>query len=659
MASGPGGTRIPGESAAARAEHDRSSRGLGSLARDGRGAAGVASMPAVIHPADLLALQRAAGNIAVRDLVPDHIGRPRGGSISRDPWHSPVAPDLPHRLPSARAGVPIIQRRVEDRPQTSPTVRRGARGPDVEHLQERLNVEGVANPPLVPDGIFGRLTAAAVREFQARHGLATDGVVGIRTWGLIDELERQGIGGPTSTVLDEVTPVGIEDKATVEGTLHPSHPGGAGPGPAMTGRGRGGAYETQVIAALDRLAADTIGSQVATPAVDMGHANRSGDRAQREVEAFFGSSITLASRRPTGDWHPGSSRMGLADATTRPVSEGDILGWADYFLDNGSYEPAQIAQTFNYDSTRARPDRAEHDRVRDRWLGRGGRAKVRQMIRSWPAEAGSGTVFLQLRDPAYQDRVGMWSLFTTLIHEFLHLVTHPNYDDAANAVGGGARDILVEGMDEHMKMQVWPAVRDRIASDTGLRTTVEGPFAAAVANAAEYEAGSDIDTRVSKDHYDSMADADKIASTVGEPNVRAAYFMGHVEAIGLGAGSASETPLTGIASWTPGGGGRPDEYVVPPAGETVAEIRDRTGSTHVEDASGSVWVDPTHRFTAGETLHIPGLRWHTAIAQDTRAQVANQHGVGQDALEHANRLSPAPAATRVAPGTLLMIPVHP
>ncbi len=599
--------------------------------------------PAALHPADLMRLQRAAGNLAVRDMVVDRELARSGLADTTSGGRRPVA----------------LQRRVEDRPQTSPTLRRGNHGPDVEHLQGRLNDEGVAQPALVVDGDFGGLTQGAVRTFQARHGLVVDGVVGLRTWGMIDELERRGIAGPTSTVLDQANPVSTAEHATVEGILHPSHPGGGGPGPAMTDTGPGGQYEVRVMAALDRLAADTLARPVATPAVNMAHANRVGDRAQAEVEAFFGSAIALASRRPTGAWHPGSSRMGLADATTRPVSQGDILGWADYFMDNGSYEPAQIAQTFHYDNSRARPDRAEHDRVRDLWLSHGGQAKVTGMIRAWPAEAGSGTVFLQLRDPAYQDRVGMWSLFGTLVHEFLHLVTHPNYNRAADAIGGGSRDILVEGMDEHMRAQVWEAVRPRIASDTGLRTLVEGPFAAAVVNNADYDAGSTIDHEVADNHYASMADADQIASTVGEPNARAAYFMGHVEAIGLGAGSASAQPLTGIASWTPGGGGTPDEYPVPAGGETVAHIRTRTGATHLEDASGTVWVDPAHRFAAGETLHIPGLRWHTAIEQDTRAQVANQHGVTQRALERANGLAHAAGTTRVAPGTLLMIPVTP
>lgn len=41
-------------------------------------------------------------------------------------------------------------------------------------LQSRLN--------LIPDGIFGRLTDEAVRNFQHAHGLTVDGIVGPKTW---------------------------------------------------------------------------------------------------------------------------------------------------------------------------------------------------------------------------------------------------------------------------------------------------------------------------------------------------------------------------------------------------------------------------------------------------------------------------------------------
>ena len=560
------------------------------------------------------------------------------------------------------AGAPItLQRLVQDRPATHPVLRKGllVRGPNavqVEHLQTRLNEDG-AEPVLIVDGIFGPLTHAAVVAFQGRHGLATDGEVGLRTWGIIDELERRGIEGSQVTSADEIAPVSQADHDAIESILHPGHSGGV-PGPAMIDTGPGGGYETEVLAALDRLAASVIGSLVATPAVDMNHANRVSDAAQEEVEAFFGADITMASRKPTGDWHPGSSRMGLADASTRPMTEGDVLGWTEYFMDNGSYEPAQIAASKHYDSTRATPDRAEHDRVRDLWVTtHDGRNKAKQMARAWPAEASTGTVFLQLRDPSYQDRVGMWGLFGTMVHEFLHLITHPNYGNTADAIGGGARDILVEGMDDHMGQQVWPGVRARAVSDAGLRQVVEGPFFTTPAIPAEYAPGGAIDQRITGHHYNSMADADAIAARVGEPNARAAFFMGHVEALGIGAGSASELPLTGLASWTPGGGGAPDTYVVSAAGETVQEIRDRTNAGTITDSAGNELTDPALRVAGGETLTIPLLRWHTSIEEDTRGQISGQHGITQAELERANGLAAAAPSTPVAPGTLLMIPV--
>lgn len=572
------------------------------------------------------ALQTSAGNLAVQTLLAER----------------------------ATDGVLQVQRRVVDKPAAHGTLARGSRGPAVEDLQTRLNAEG-AQPPLDVDGIFGPLTQAAVREFQGRHGLATDGAVGLRTWGILDEVSRHGIAGPTAT-MDAVRPVSQGEHDAIEGILHP---GGTGPSnviPPMDGIGPGGAYQTEMIAALDALAHDVLSHVPATPGTTMGHADRIGQAAQQAAEDFFGGSIALASRRPSGEWHPGSSKQGLADATTRPLDEGDILGWTEYFMDNGSYPPAGVSLAHHYDNSRARPDRAEHDRVRDVWLNGGGRAKARQMIRSWPAEAGSGTVFIQLRH--YHDRLGMWQLFGTLLHEFQHLVTHPNYGRTADAIGGEGRAILIEGMAEHMRFQVWNHVLSTLAGNDALRQTVEGSYFQTPANAADYAAGGMADQGASDGVYDERAQADDIANRVGEANARAAFFMGHVEALGIGQGSRSEQPLTGLASWRPGGNGEPDVYVVGAAPETVADVRRRTGSTHVEEPGGTVWVDPSHAFPPGQRLIVPGIRWHTAIAEDTRGQVANQNGVSQAELEQANGLAPAAASTPVPAGTLLLIPVH-
>lgn len=54
------------------------------------------------------------------------------------------------------------------------------RGPDVTAVQRRLDTKGF--PPGRIDGLYGRETEAAVREFQASRGLKVDGIVGPRTW---------------------------------------------------------------------------------------------------------------------------------------------------------------------------------------------------------------------------------------------------------------------------------------------------------------------------------------------------------------------------------------------------------------------------------------------------------------------------------------------
>ena len=50
----------------------------------------------------------------------------------------------------------------------------GTQDPDVVRIQAALGQN--------PDGIFGSRTDAAVRIFQARNGLASDGIVGPKTW---------------------------------------------------------------------------------------------------------------------------------------------------------------------------------------------------------------------------------------------------------------------------------------------------------------------------------------------------------------------------------------------------------------------------------------------------------------------------------------------
>lgn len=54
------------------------------------------------------------------------------------------------------------------------------KGYDVDVLQRALNI--------YPDGIFGKLTEEAVKEFQRAHGLEPDGIVGEATWAALGTL---------------------------------------------------------------------------------------------------------------------------------------------------------------------------------------------------------------------------------------------------------------------------------------------------------------------------------------------------------------------------------------------------------------------------------------------------------------------------------------
>lgn len=73
------------------------------------------------------------------------------------------------------------------------------RGDDVRHAQERLIVHGYN---ITADGIFGRKTYNAVREFQAAKKLSIDGIIGKNTLAALDK--DPAVTPPAPTVDDEL-----------------------------------------------------------------------------------------------------------------------------------------------------------------------------------------------------------------------------------------------------------------------------------------------------------------------------------------------------------------------------------------------------------------------------------------------------------------------
>jgi len=77
------------------------------------------------------------------------------------------------------------------------TVRQGARGEQVQHVQFLINYISQFYPEIpsvIRDGNFGPATTTAVQAFQRRFGLTADGVVGPATWARMYEVARGIIG---------------------------------------------------------------------------------------------------------------------------------------------------------------------------------------------------------------------------------------------------------------------------------------------------------------------------------------------------------------------------------------------------------------------------------------------------------------------------------
>jgi N-acetyl-anhydromuramyl-L-alanine amidase AmpD len=109
-------------------------------------------------------------------------GRKTDVNLDMDAFRQAVATIL-----NGDAPPPVLIPAVEPGARARPTLRRGDTGPFVNELQEKLKI-GVVN------GVFGPKTEAAVREFQRARDMVPDGIVGPKSWAIIDAASQQ-VGG--------------------------------------------------------------------------------------------------------------------------------------------------------------------------------------------------------------------------------------------------------------------------------------------------------------------------------------------------------------------------------------------------------------------------------------------------------------------------------
>jgi len=79
---------------------------------------------------------------------------------------------------------------IDEADQSEPVLRMGSGGLPVRRLQSRMSAVGFDMGGV--DGRFGAKTEQAVKQLQQQSELGADGVVGAKTWAIVDALENEG-----------------------------------------------------------------------------------------------------------------------------------------------------------------------------------------------------------------------------------------------------------------------------------------------------------------------------------------------------------------------------------------------------------------------------------------------------------------------------------
>jgi hypothetical protein len=250
--------------------------------------------------------------------------------------------------------------------------------------------------------------------------------------------------------------------------------------------------------------------------------------------------------------------------------------------------------------------------------------------------------------------VQRWTIFQTATHESLHLRTHPAFVAARQG-----RGTMMEGFVEMftiatLNTDVLPRVR--AGSVEPLRRTVEGALSPATPDVTII---TNRDTPAQYVGHRAQAERIRDGGTpaggaahagVGEAAVRAAFFQGHVEYLGLApAGSQLTTlPVAGVAAPAriPGGIAGLDDLAWRSGVPRATIERDNPGITDALPAAAA----------------LAGCREHWVVAGETRAKIAAQNGVSEADLVRANPDIPLDAATSAWPalaaGQKILIPAH-
>lgn len=245
--------------------------------------------------------------------------------------------------------------------------------------------------------------------------------------------------------------------------------------------------------------------------------------------------------------------------------------------------------------------------------------------------------------PTPQMRAAMWAAWKTACHEYFHTLEHPVFGTAARGPAGGGRT-MTEGFPEMFAMEVL-LDKGKLAaapSDAALVAAVEGGIYTPTTDATligGYDPG---------DYTDYVADAKRIRDTAiggtgGDNAVKAAFFHGHVEYLGL---SETGDRLAGRTD--------PASMCEPKLFMSITELATGVGLTASAIVAANPGMSLTPSSSVPNKLNLPGCRMHKVVEATDRAggrksenlaNIAAQHGVSEAQLRAAN-----PFITRMGAG---------
>jgi peptidoglycan hydrolase-like protein with peptidoglycan-binding domain len=584
-------------------------------------------------------------------------------------------------------------------------VRPGATGPTVGELQERLNRTAFVDVALETTGRYDDATEAAIRRLQREHGIGEDGVVGPLTWEALDRLtaatsESVAVGDDLFANTRRIGPAADPDtddtagdaggagsaEPTVSVTelhedLNPTSSGGED-WDGRSDRANRQELRDELLAELQTHLDDVTprmqemeAAKAAGNVLSTQEREGAGAGAKRYADAQFGHLASAAVLTRSQERARAAFRfqggVNLLDASDPNVRRPDPRDLAEWMSDTD--EDCTDVQTTHHFNRRRRGqgEPAFFNEVMREFLGRGSNLadlrrydlfgfffaqegpRVLSQVAIVPSDDLSGDVPAS-GGPSEAERAARWSTWETLVHEYFHTLAHPAFSRAS----AGNR-IMTEGFCELMTKAVLDGAgaidTAKSDGDAALRIEVEGGDWPGFdpAFVPDYDPG---------EYRDYLSQAEEIESTVGVEAVRAAFFLGHVELIGLTPEGGTVDPTGPNAAAEVG----PGAVVVPDEITTITGLSIMTGASATEILganSGLVAAGPLPASAHREGLHVPGTSFHRVVASrdrrgsavETKEIIAEQHGITVTALVRAN-----PSLNHREPreGEWLLIPVH-